>query len=288
MNAMLRSPSRLGMGALIGLLSAGVALGVGELVAALVRPAAAPVIAVGNRFVLATPESVKRWAIRNFGTNDKHALLTGIYIGVAIFALVVGVLAAQRLAYGLAGVLLFGAIGTWAAVSDRGGRASDVIPTLVGTAAALAAMWYLHRCAGLAPTTADEDGTTRSRAKPTSTPPSSARTPTRNPSARTPAAKTAKSAPTPPSTPPAPVPRRGFLTGSVALAGLAAGAGFGGRAAQHARFDVSAARAAVRLPAPSDTGAALPPAPISARAGCRGRRRTTSSIGSTPPWSCPR
>src|SRR5690348_11466031 len=111
---------RAGMGAVIGLVSAAVALGVGELVAVLVRAAAAPVIAVGNRFVLATPESVKRWAIRNFGTDDKHALLTGIYVGVAVFAVVVGVLAARRLAYGLAGVLVFGVVGTWAALSDRG------------------------------------------------------------------------------------------------------------------------------------------------------------------------
>ena len=67
-------------GALIGVLAAAVALGMGEAVAAFVRPAAAPVIAVGNRFIFLTPESVKRWAIRNFGTNDKSVLLTGIYV----------------------------------------------------------------------------------------------------------------------------------------------------------------------------------------------------------------
>ncbi|PZS28401.1 MAG: molybdopterin-binding oxidoreductase, partial [Pseudonocardiales bacterium] len=92
---------RLGVGAAIGLLSAAVALGVGEVVAALVRPAASPVIAVGNRFILLTPESVKRWAIRSFGTNDKNVLLTGIYVIVATFAVVVGVLALRRLLYGL-------------------------------------------------------------------------------------------------------------------------------------------------------------------------------------------
>ncbi|MDT4971178.1 MAG: hypothetical protein QOG22_1321, partial [Pseudonocardiales bacterium] len=52
---------RLGVGASIGVLSAAVALGFGEVVAAFLRPAAAPVIAVGNRFIVLTPESVKRW-----------------------------------------------------------------------------------------------------------------------------------------------------------------------------------------------------------------------------------
>src|SRR6202030_806750 len=99
-------------GALVGLLAAAVALGVGELVAAFVRPVAAPVIAVGNRFVILTPESVKRWAIRNFGANDKNALLTGIYVFIALFAIVVGILALRRVAFGVAGVVIFGVIGS--------------------------------------------------------------------------------------------------------------------------------------------------------------------------------
>ena len=204
-----------GAGALIGLLSAAVALGVGEVVAALVRPVAAPVIAVGNRFVLLTPESVKRWAIRNFGTNDKHALLTGIYVAVGLFAVVVGVLAVRRVRYGVAGILLFGAIGTWAALTTRASHVSDVVPTLVGTAAALAVLLLLLRALGTATTQ--------------------------------------------PGVPPAlAADRRLFLQGSAAAAGLAALSGFGGRAAQHARFDVSAARAAVRLPTPVDAAPALP------------------------------
>ncbi|HST47453.1 MAG TPA: hypothetical protein VLJ82_06375, partial [Jatrophihabitans sp.] len=70
------APTARTTGALIGLLAGGVAVAAGELAAALVRPAAAPVIAVGNRLILLTPEPVKRWAIRQFGTGDKHVLLT--------------------------------------------------------------------------------------------------------------------------------------------------------------------------------------------------------------------
>jgi DMSO/TMAO reductase YedYZ molybdopterin-dependent catalytic subunit len=190
---------------LVGALSAGIALGVGELVAAFVRPAASPVIVVGNRFVRLTPESVKRWAIRNFGTNDKHVLLTGIYVVIALFAIIVGVLAVRRLSYGLAGITAFGAIGVYCALTSPASRGSDVIPTILGTVAAGGAMTLLTRAAGAALPAAD----TPQRHGPD---------------------------------------RRLFMQGSAAAAGLAVITGFLGRTIQHARFDVSAARAKVKLP----------------------------------------
>jgi DMSO/TMAO reductase YedYZ molybdopterin-dependent catalytic subunit len=203
----------------VGLLSAAVALGVGEIVAALVRPTAAPVIAVGNRFVALTPESVKRWAIRNFGTNDKNALLTGIYVFIALFAVVVGILAVRRLAYGVAGVVGFGVIGSYAALTARAHHASDVVPTIFGTAAGVAVMILLTRAAGSDGLLWQRDPSPDGGWEP---------------------------------------PRRRFIQAGAATAGLAALAGFGGRAAQHARFDVAAARAKVRLPTPVDTAPALP------------------------------
>ncbi len=99
-----RSPDRFRLGALIGLLSAGSAVGVGELVAAAVRPEASPIIAVGNRFVIFTPEVVRRWAIREFGTNDKSVLLGGIYVVIALLAIGLGVVALRRLWLGLVGL----------------------------------------------------------------------------------------------------------------------------------------------------------------------------------------
>ena len=140
--------ARCGVGASVGLLTAAVALGVGEVVAAFVRPAAAPVIVVGNRFILLTPEPVKRWAIRNVGTNDKTLLLSGIYIGIAVFAVVVGLLALRRLVYGLIGIAVFGVVGAYAALSTNAHRGSDVVPTIFGTLAALAVLVGLVRAAG--------------------------------------------------------------------------------------------------------------------------------------------
>jgi DMSO/TMAO reductase YedYZ molybdopterin-dependent catalytic subunit len=218
---------RLGTGALIGVLSAGLAVGVGEVVAAFVRPAAAPVIAVGNRFIVLTPESVKRWAIRSFGTNDKAVLLSGIYIVIAALAVGVGVLALRRLAYGLAGIALFGGVGVYCALTANAHLGSDVVPSLIGTAAALAAMVVLTRAA-------DADGALDA----------------------TPLSK--KAAPTSRFV----ANRRGFLTGSAAAAALATVAGFGGRAAQHVRFGVAEARANLTLPPPVEP--LVPPAPVAA------------------------
>ncbi len=236
-------------GALIGLLAAAVALGLGEAVAALVRPAAAPVIAVGNRFIFLTPESVKRWAIRNFGTNDKSVLLTGIYVVLGIFAVVVGILALRRLVYGLVGILVFGGVAGYAALSANGHRGSDVIPTVVATLAAAAVLTMLVRAAGPArPTVPDRELD-------------------RGPGPR-PDAATRPLA-----------DRRRFLQGSAAAAGLAALTGFGGRAAQHARFDVTAARAKVRLPAPVQAASPLPPVTAAAGSPDLGR--------SGVPWATP-
>jgi DMSO/TMAO reductase YedYZ molybdopterin-dependent catalytic subunit len=128
----------LGTFAVLGLLSAGVALGVGELVAALLRPAASPVIAVGNRFIVLTPEPVKRWAIAHFGTSDKTVLLSGIYLVLAVLAVVIGLLAIRSPVLGLAGIALLGALGGYCALTAHASRASDALPSIVGALVAMA------------------------------------------------------------------------------------------------------------------------------------------------------
>ena len=141
-NASLR---RSGLAALVGLLAAGVAVGVGELVAALLRPAAAPVIAVGNRFIVLTPEPVKRFAIKQFGTDDKAVLLGGIYTVLAVLAVAIGLLALRSLRLGLAGVALLGAVGGYCALTANASRGSDAVPSVVGALAGMAVLTLLVR-----------------------------------------------------------------------------------------------------------------------------------------------
>jgi len=135
----------LAAGAVVGLLAAGVTVAVGELVAVAVRPAAAPVIAVGNRVILLTPESVKRWATREFGTNDKHVLLTGIYTVLAVASIGIGVLAVRWLWAGLAGVALLGAFAVYCASTANAHRGTDVIPAIFGAIAGASILVALLR-----------------------------------------------------------------------------------------------------------------------------------------------
>ena len=197
--------SRAPVGWLIGVISAALALGVGELVAVFVRPQAAPLIAVGNGIIVLTPESVKRPTISSVGTDDKLLLFIGIFVLLAALGAAIGALALRRLAAGLTGVAVVGGFGVFCAVIANGSRGSDVIPTIVGTAVSAAMLVWLVRIAGGA--RPDDE--------------------------------------TAPSTPP---DRRTFLQGSVAAAALAAAAGFGGRAAQHARFDVAGLRSKIKVP----------------------------------------
>lgn len=238
----LRELTRIGLGALVGLIAAGSALGVGELVAAFVRPEAAPVIAVGNKFILLTPESLKEFAIRHFGSNDKNVLLSGIYVAIAVLAVVLGRLAIRWLAAGLLGLLAFGAVGIWAASTANAARSTDVVPTIVGTVVSLMVLTALVRWQG----TGNQWPLPASWHRNTDTAGDSASTD------RTRSADTEGRWYTPPPG------RRGFLAGSVGVAAAAAAAGFGGRALQHARFDATKSRAAVTLPKPASPAGPLP------------------------------
>jgi len=136
---------RLLAGALAGLLTAAVALGVAELAAALISASSAPVIAVGETAINLTPIPVKEFAITHFGSHDKEALLTGIVVMLIGFAAVIGVAAVRRIAYGLAGLAVFAVIGVSAAIHLPTATAVDVIPTLAGLAVGAVAMVMLTR-----------------------------------------------------------------------------------------------------------------------------------------------
>jgi DMSO/TMAO reductase YedYZ molybdopterin-dependent catalytic subunit len=138
-----------GRGAVVGIVAALVALGVAELVAAVLSsPLAQPVQAVGELSINHVPSGVKNFAIRAFGSNDKTVLVWGIYGVLTIFAVVIGALALRRLWLGLAGLVLFAAVGVYATLSQPDTTAKDALPTLVGAAVAALAMRYFARRAG--------------------------------------------------------------------------------------------------------------------------------------------
>jgi DMSO/TMAO reductase YedYZ molybdopterin-dependent catalytic subunit len=205
-------------------LSAAVAVGTGEMVASFVRPAASPIIVVGNRLVLLTPEPVKRWAIHTFGTHDKAALLTGIYLGIVVFAAVVGVIAYRRQAAGLCAFVLCGAIGVYCALTTHAHQGTDVIPSILGSLAGVVSLAFLARAAAPA-----EHRLLSAAGGPTARPGMTAI-----------------------------ADRRRFLQASGVAASVAVVGGVGGRALQRDRFDATAARAAVVLPTPSGSAPPVP------------------------------
>ncbi|MFE3939749.1 twin-arginine translocation signal domain-containing protein, partial [Streptomyces goshikiensis] len=136
--------SRAAPGALAGLLAAFTALALAELVAGLVRPTAGPVTVVGGAVIDRTPAAVKDFAIRTFGEDDKAVLQLGILVVLAFIAMGLGVLSLRHRRAGAAGVLLFGVVGAFAALTrpDSAG-VGDALPSVAGGVAGALVLWFL-------------------------------------------------------------------------------------------------------------------------------------------------
>ncbi|MFI6949166.1 molybdopterin-dependent oxidoreductase [Streptomyces sp. NPDC050422] len=135
--------ARAACAALSGVIAGFCALAVAELVAAVVRPEAGPVAAVGGAVIDRTPPALKDFAVRNFGTNDKLVLQLGILALLAVFAMAVGVLALRHRLVGSAAVLVFGVVGAVAAVGRPEGRVPDALPSVVGAVVAAGVLYLL-------------------------------------------------------------------------------------------------------------------------------------------------
>ncbi|WP_254792923.1 molybdopterin-dependent oxidoreductase [Streptomyces sp. CC77] len=210
----------------------------GPVAAALVRPQAGPVTAVGGAAVDRAPQAVKEWAIRTFGEDDKLVLQAGVVAVLAALAVCAGLLALRNRLAAAAAAGLLGLVGAAAAVTrpDATG-AADAVPSLVAGATAAALLVLLisrvPRAAGTA-RAARAEGTEGEAA--------------------TGAAEGTGGG----------WNRRGFLVAAAAGTAAATGAGALGRAAAARRGrGAVASRDAVRLPAPASPA---PPVPAGARA----------------------
>ncbi|MFJ2952037.1 molybdopterin-dependent oxidoreductase [Streptomyces sp. NPDC087226] len=133
---------RIARGALVGLVAGGAGLAVGELVAVATGEASAPVAAAGDWAISITPTWLEQFAIRNFGTNDKTVLLIGVYVTLALAAVVDGVLARTRLTIASILTAVVGVAGAIAAVTRPAADTAALLPSLLaGLAAALVLHW---------------------------------------------------------------------------------------------------------------------------------------------------
>ena len=117
-------------GALGGLLSLGVFLGVAELLSPIFGAVSAPAVAIGESAIDRTPHQLKDYAIRQFGESDKTVLLTGIFVTLAILAALAGLAATFRLGIGIGAVaLLTVVVGSCRPVTtDRWCRRHGAVP----------------------------------------------------------------------------------------------------------------------------------------------------------------
>jgi DMSO/TMAO reductase YedYZ molybdopterin-dependent catalytic subunit len=134
-----------GIGVVTGVVCGAIAIGVAQLVAGIVDPDASPLVTVGGSAIDATPEWLKSFAIRSFGSNDKAALLVGIGVVLALIAIALGVISVRRPGWALAGLAVFGVVGVAAALTRPSGRPIDVLPAVLGAMAAVGMLFLLHR-----------------------------------------------------------------------------------------------------------------------------------------------
>ena len=120
--------------AVAGIAAGGLAVMVGTLVAAITE-VVSPIDAVGSEVIDRVPPWVKEQAIQWFGTDDKLALRVGIVTILALAAIAVGLLAARRMWWGLAGIAAFGVVGALAATSRPNQTIGAAVPSILGAVA---------------------------------------------------------------------------------------------------------------------------------------------------------
>ncbi len=121
--------------ALLGVVAAGAALAVSELVAGLFLSAPSLIRTIGQRVIDNSPVPVVDWAIATFGTNDKLVLVIGIVVVSLVIGAFLGILARDRPGLAAAGFVVFGMVGYAAGRTDP--LAGALLP-LVAAAAATA------------------------------------------------------------------------------------------------------------------------------------------------------
>jgi DMSO/TMAO reductase YedYZ molybdopterin-dependent catalytic subunit len=206
----------------IGLVTAAVAVGIAHLVAGSISPETSPIVTIGQASIDLTPEWLKSFAIRTFGSQDKQVLLGGIGVVLAVGAIVLGVSAARRPWVGFAGLAGLALVGVAAALSRPAASLVDALPVLAGAAAGAGMLAILLRA--YRPTDSSVD-----------VPPGSAELPQRD---RT------------------NLDRRGFFVASAAGFGVALLAGGAGRVLGR-RLAADGSRASVTIPPPASSASAV-------------------------------
>jgi DMSO/TMAO reductase YedYZ molybdopterin-dependent catalytic subunit len=128
-----------------GVLATLAGVAAGHLTAALLTPAASPVLAVGSAVIDLTPTPVKEYAVREFGTKDKPLLIGSVLLVALVLAAIAGQLAQRRLARGAGLLVILVAVAGLAAMVRPTARPIDALPALVSALVAVGALTWMVR-----------------------------------------------------------------------------------------------------------------------------------------------
>ena len=126
-----------------GIAAAAVGLGVAQLLATFLSPAADVRTSVGTAVVNLTPGPVKEWAIQTFGTADKLFLSVMVLVVIAAVAALTARWERSRIPLGSLAILAGGAAGGAAVLARPGAGLADLIPTLAAVGCAIAVLRVL-------------------------------------------------------------------------------------------------------------------------------------------------
>ena len=101
-----------------GIVAAGAALGLSEILSGLSRKIPSLVVSVADVIVDRTPGDIARWSIDNLGTAQKPALVWGIVIVSILLGAVLGWPSRKRWWVMPAGLVVFAVVGGWAAARN--------------------------------------------------------------------------------------------------------------------------------------------------------------------------
>ena len=134
--------------ALVGVLSVGAALALGQLIAGLLNNGeASPYLAVGETFIDHVSAPLKEFAVRNFGTGDKTVLLESMGVVLLGFGVLAGLVSRRRPTPGLVLATVLGAIGIFAVLTRGGVTPLDVLAPITSLLAGVGVFAVLHRLA---------------------------------------------------------------------------------------------------------------------------------------------
>jgi DMSO/TMAO reductase YedYZ molybdopterin-dependent catalytic subunit len=129
--------SQRGLGALVGVVSAGSGLAASELTSGALHQRVSPVVAVAESVIRLTPGALAEKIISIVGRNDKPLVILSTLVGLLVLSVLVGIVSMRSLAAGEAAFLAMGVILVLAVHARLTSSQATYLPAGVGVAIAM-------------------------------------------------------------------------------------------------------------------------------------------------------